>query len=58
MFKVLEVGRDYYIYVPDEGYRAGVQRWHISNLGSIREYEGTAPLGGTMELKAQAAQAR
>lgn len=34
-FKIVKVHGDYYVYVTDEGYRAGIQRWHISNLNSI-----------------------
>jgi DNA-binding beta-propeller fold protein YncE len=51
MFKVVQVGKDYYIYSGDEGYRAGLHRWHISNLDSIHEQAGAATLGGTVELK-------
>jgi hypothetical protein len=35
MFKVVKVNNDYYLYVTDEGYRAGVQRWHVWNTASI-----------------------
>lgn len=34
-FSVVKVRRDYYVYVTDEGYRAGIQRWHIVNTDSI-----------------------
>lgn len=51
MFKMVQVGKDYYLYVPDEGYRAGIQRWHISNLDSIYEMAGKAALGGTATLR-------
>ena len=40
-FKMVKVGTDYYLYVDDEGYRAGIQRWHISNLGSVTRLSGT-----------------
>lgn len=50
MFKVVAVGSDYYIYNADEGYRAGIHRWHVSNLKSIHELAGEAPLGGTVRL--------
>jgi len=53
MFKIVQVGKDYYLYVPDEGYRAGLQRWRISNLDSIRELVGTASLGATIQLTAK-----
>jgi hypothetical protein len=53
MFKIVEVGKDYYIYVPDEGYRAGLQRWRISNLESVHELTGVATLGGTVQLEAK-----
>jgi hypothetical protein len=49
-FKIVDVGKDYYIYVPDEGYRAGLQRWRISNLESIYELTGQAALGATVQL--------
>ncbi len=51
MFKVVQVGKDYYIYSADEGYRAGLHRWHISNLDSVHELGATAALGNTIELK-------
>jgi hypothetical protein len=51
MFKIVQVGAGYYLYTPDEGYRAGLHRWHISNLDSIYELKGTATLGATVELK-------
>jgi hypothetical protein len=35
MFKIVKVNGDYYLYVTDEGYRAGIQRWHIWNTASI-----------------------
>lgn len=50
MFKVAEVGKDYYLYHQDEGYRAGLHRWHISNLDSIYEMKGTGAMGGTVQL--------
>jgi DNA-binding beta-propeller fold protein YncE len=50
-FEFVQVGDDYYMYVPDEGYRAGVHRWHIWNLDSIREMSAIASLGATVELK-------
>ena len=53
MFKIVEVGKDYYIYVPDEGYRAGIQRWRISNLESVHELMGTTTLGTTVQLQAK-----
>ena len=52
-FKVVPVGKDYYLYNADEGYRAGIHRWHIWNLDSIREYAGTASQGATMQLAEQ-----
>jgi hypothetical protein len=52
MFKMVQVGRDYYLYTQDEGYRAGVHRWRIWNLESIREMSATASFGATVELKA------
>lgn len=52
MFKVVQVGKDYYLYTADEGYRAGLHRWHIWNLESIKEYMATAALGETIDLKA------
>ncbi|MGB6687275.1 MAG: FlgD immunoglobulin-like domain containing protein [Terracidiphilus sp.] len=51
MFKIVQVGKDYYLYTQDEGYRAGVHRWHIWNLASIRELSAKAPLGATVRLK-------
>ncbi len=50
-FNFVQVGKDYYMYVPDEGYRAGTHRWHIWNLDSIHEQAATAPLGATVQLK-------
>ena len=41
MFKVVKVNGDYYLYVTDEGYRAGIQRWHIWNTASIGTLTGT-----------------
>jgi hypothetical protein len=41
MFKVVKVNGDYYLYVTDEGYRAGIQRWHIWNTSSIGRLTGT-----------------
>lgn len=51
MFKVVQVGKDYYLYTQDEGYRAGLHRWRIWNLESIRESSATAQLGATVQLK-------
>lgn len=51
IFRIVPVGKDYYMYVPDEGYRSGTHRWHIWNLDSIRELSGEAALGATIELK-------
>jgi hypothetical protein len=51
MFKMVQVGKDYYLYTGDEGYRAGPQRWKISNLDSIHEITGTASMGASVELK-------
>lgn len=53
MFKIVQVGKDYYIYTPDEAYRAGIHRWHISNLDSIREFGATASSGSTIQLAAK-----
>jgi hypothetical protein len=50
VFKVIQVGQDYYLYTPDEGYRAGLHRWRISNLDSIHEFKGTSALGSTITL--------
>ena len=50
MFKIVQVGKDYYLYNQDEGYRAGLHRWHIWNLDSIREMGASAELGAAVEL--------
>ncbi len=50
-FKFVQIGKDYYMYVPDEGYRAGIHRWRIWNLDSIREMSAEAEIGATVELK-------
>jgi hypothetical protein len=52
MFKLVQVGSDDYIYNADEAYRAGIHRWHISNLGSVHELAGETDLGGTVRLVA------
>jgi len=49
-FKVAQVGTDYYLYHQDEGYRAGLHRWHIWNLDSLREFTGAASPGSTIQL--------
>lgn len=49
-FKIVQVGKDYYIYNTDEGYRAGAHRWHIWNLESVHEAAGEVALGGTVRL--------
>jgi len=41
MFSLVNVNGDYFLYVTDEGYRAGVQRWHIWNTASIGWLKGT-----------------
>jgi hypothetical protein len=41
MFKIVKVNGDVYLYVTDEGYRAGVQRWHIWNISSLGWLTGT-----------------
>ena len=51
MFKMVQVGKDYYLFTPDEGYRAGLHRWHIWNLDSIRELVGASQLGDTVQLE-------
>jgi DNA-binding beta-propeller fold protein YncE len=50
MFKVVQVGKDYYIYNADEGYRAGLHRWHIYRLDSIHELAGEGALGASVQL--------
>jgi hypothetical protein len=56
MFKVITKGVDstgspsYYLYVSDSAYRAGPQRWHIWNTGSIRKLTGTAALKSVVTL--------
>jgi hypothetical protein len=56
-FKVVPYGVDasgnpnYYLYVSDPAYRAGTQRWHIWNTGSIRKITGTGGLGSTLILR-------
>ena len=50
MFKIVKVNGDYYLYVPDEGYRAGAQRWHIGNTASVGWL--TASTGNTLGLQA------
>jgi hypothetical protein len=50
MFKVVKVNGDYYLYVTDEGYRAGIQRWHIWNTSSIGRLTGTT--AGTLGKQA------
>ena len=49
-FRIVSVGKDYYMYVPDEGYRSGTHRWHIWNLDSIREMSAEARPGATVQL--------
>jgi hypothetical protein len=49
-FLVVEVGKDYYLYNQDEGYRAGIHRWHIWNLDSVHELAASATLGATVQL--------
>ncbi len=57
MFRVVRVGADadgspnYYMYVGDTSYRAGAQRWHIWNTGSIGRLTGTAALGSQIQLR-------
>lgn len=35
---VVKVGPDYYLWTCDEGYHAGVHRWKLTNMESIREF--------------------
>jgi hypothetical protein len=40
-----------YLYNSDESLHPGIHQWKISNLGSIHELMGSAPVGGTIILQ-------
>ncbi len=51
LFKVAQVGLDYFTYIGDESYIHGIHLWKIANLGSLSKTSGVGKLGSTLILR-------